>query len=243
MCSRAVINRGLLHSDDLVKHGSLRLVFESVNLLCYVIEAINDVVSSARVKSEFNGSTKVIVKINGFPGLSCSAATEATVVDAVHQGDEMRVNRWISVREYIQDEVRSAMPDPQVLLKLLSSASQKHQNSSQSRLKRHAHLSEPPQKKRRCGAIDEDVDIIIGGIDVDQAKDESEEQDLDMENDHATTLWGIWGLDKQDPKMKDAKVVEDVFQSKLLDVLWLYLVDAAKFHYAFIYTCLVHYMN
>lgn len=131
VCSRAVINRGLLHSDDLVKHGSLRLVFESVNLLCYVIEAINDVVSSARVKSEFNGSTKVIVKINGFPGLSCSAATEATVVDAVHQGDEMRVNRWISVREYIQDEVRSAMPDPQVLLKLLSSASQKHQNSSE----------------------------------------------------------------------------------------------------------------
>ncbi|KAG8070074.1 hypothetical protein GUJ93_ZPchr0006g41040 [Zizania palustris] len=134
----------------------------------------------------------------------------------------MHVDRWITLREYIQDEVRGAIPDPQVLLKLLSSASQKRQNYSESKQKIHAQL-EPPRKKRRRGATDEDADIIIGGIDVELSRDEPEDRDIDLANDHATTLCEIWGLDKQDSRIKDAKIVEDVFYSKLLDVLRLYL--------------------
>uniref|UniRef100_A0A0E0DIM3 Nucleolar pre-ribosomal-associated protein 1 N-terminal domain-containing protein n=1 Tax=Oryza meridionalis TaxID=40149 RepID=A0A0E0DIM3_9ORYZ len=222
MCTRAVINRGLLHSDDLVKHGALRLVFESVNLLCDVIEVINDIVSNARVKSEHDNSTKVTVKIDGFPGLSCSTSADASIIHEVLHGDKMHVDRWITLREYIQDVVRGAIPDPQVLLKLLSSACQKHQNYSQSKQKKHAQL-EPPRKKRRHGATDEDADIIIGGIDVELSRDEPEEQEMDLANDHTTILCEIWGLNKQDPKIKDAKVVGDVFHSKLLDVLRFYL--------------------
>lgn len=218
VCSRAMINRGLLHSDHLVKHGSLRLVFESVNLLCYVIEAINGVVSSARLTSEFIGSTKVEVRTNSFPGLNCSTATDASLVDTIHQRDEMRVKRWISLREYILDEVRGAIPDPQVLLKLLSSASQKHQDCSQSRPKTNNQLYEPPPKKQRRCATDDDADIIIGGIDIEQDEDES-----DLANDHVTTLCEIWGLDKLDPEMCALEVVDNVFHSKLLDVLRLYL--------------------
>jgi nucleolar pre-ribosomal-associated protein 1 len=232
VCSRAVINRGLQHSDDLVKHGSLRLVFESVNLLCYVTEAINGVVSSVGSTSEFSSSTKGKIRMNSFPGLSCSTATDAFLVDKLNQGDQMRVKRWISLREYIQDEVRGAIPDPQVLLKLLSSASQKHQNCSQSRLERRAQVSEPPQKKQRCNANDEDDDIIIGGIDVEWAKNVSEEQDQDLASDPATTLCEIWGLDRQDLEMKGAEVVDSVFHSKLLDVLRLYLVGIVIFYYA-----------
>ncbi|WVZ87214.1 hypothetical protein U9M48_033889 [Paspalum notatum var. saurae] len=223
VCSRAMINRGLLHSDDLVKHGSLRLVFESVNLLCYIIEAINAMVSRGRGKSEFNGSAKVTIKVDGFQVLSCSDATDASLVDEVRQGDETQAKRWISLREYIQDEVHGAMPDPQVLLKLLSSAGQKYQNCPQDIQKKNAQLSEPPQKKRRCYSSIEFDDIVIGGIDVEQDKGTSEEHDLDFEDDRATTLCEIWGLDKQDPETKDAKVVQDVFRSKLLDVLRLYL--------------------
>lgn len=223
VCSRSVINRGLLHSDDLVKHGSLRFVFESVNLLCYIIEAINVMVSRGRAKSEFISSAKVTIKVDDSPVLSCSDSADASLVDEVHQGDEMQIKRWTSLREYIQDEVHGAMPDPQVLLKLLSSASQKHQNFSQSIQKKNAQFSEPPQKKRRCNASSEVDDIIIGGIDAEQGKD-TEDQDLVSKQDHTTTLCEIWGLDKQDPKMKDAKVAEDVFHSKLLDVLRFYLV-------------------
>ncbi|XP_039774061.1 uncharacterized protein LOC120641844 isoform X2 [Panicum virgatum] len=215
VCSRAVINRGLLHSDDLVKHGSLRLVFESVNLLCYILEALNGMVSRGRAKSEFIGLPKVTIKIDDSPVLSCSDAADVPLVDEVHQGDEMQAKRWAALREYIQDEVHGAMPDPQVLLKLLSSASQKHQKNAQ--------VSEPSQKKRRCNSSSEVDDIIIGGIDAAQNKDTFEEQDLELKNDPRTTLCEIWGLDKQDPNMKDAKIVEDVFHSKLLDVLRLYL--------------------
>uniref|UniRef100_J3M1K9 Nucleolar pre-ribosomal-associated protein 1 N-terminal domain-containing protein n=1 Tax=Oryza brachyantha TaxID=4533 RepID=J3M1K9_ORYBR len=221
ICTRPMINRGLLHSDDLVKHGSLRLVFESVNLLCNVTEVINGIVSTARVKSEFDNSTKVTVKIDGFPGLSCSTSSDASAHEILH-GDNMHVNRWITLKEYIQDVVRGAIPDPQVLLKLLSSSSQKHQSYSQSKQKIHTQL-EPPRKKRRCGATDEDADIIIGGIDVELSRDEPEEQGMDLVNDHATIMCEIWGLNKQDPKIKDAKVAEDVFHSKLLDVLRVYL--------------------
>jgi nucleolar pre-ribosomal-associated protein 1 len=85
-----VINRGLLHSDDLVKHGSLRLVFESVNLLCYIIDALNGMVSRGRAKSEFIGSPKITIKIDDSPVLSCSDAADASLVDEVHQGDEMQ---------------------------------------------------------------------------------------------------------------------------------------------------------
>ncbi|KAF8651235.1 hypothetical protein HU200_063482 [Digitaria exilis] len=221
VCSRAVINRGLLHSDGLVKHGSLRLVFESVNLLCYIIEAINDMVSRGGAKSEFIGSAKVTIKIDDSPVLSCSDAADELLIDEVHHGDEMQVKRWASLREYILDEVHGAMPDPQVLLKLLSSASQKHQNYSQSVHNKSAQLSEPPQKKRRCNSSSEVDDIIIGGIDTEQDKDTSE--GLDSKIDHTITLCEIWGLDKHDLKMKDANVVEDVFHSKLLDVLRIYL--------------------
>uniref|UniRef100_A0A0D9W9S3 Nucleolar pre-ribosomal-associated protein 1 N-terminal domain-containing protein n=1 Tax=Leersia perrieri TaxID=77586 RepID=A0A0D9W9S3_9ORYZ len=222
MCTRAVINRGLLHSDDLVKHGALRLVFESVNLLCNAIEVINGIISNARTKSGYDNSTKVTVKIDGFPGLSCSTSADASTVHEVLHGDRMCFDRWINLREYIQDVVRGAIPDPQVLLKLLSSASQKHQNYSQSKQKIHGEL-EPPLKKWRCGTTDEDADIIIGGIDVELSRDDPEEQKMKLANDHATILCEIWGLNKQDPKIKDAKVVGDVFHSKLLDVLRFYL--------------------
>jgi nucleolar pre-ribosomal-associated protein 1 len=234
VCSRAVINRGLLHSDDLVKHGSLRLVFESANLLCYVIEAINGLVESARVKSEFNGSMMATMKVDNFPVSRCFDAADVSSVDEVHQGDEMYVKRWISLREYIQDEVRGAMPDPQVLLKLLPSASQKHLNYSRSvqkKLKNNKQLSEPPQKKRRCDASSEVDDIIIGGIDVEQDKDTPEY--LNLESDNSSILCELWGLDKQDPRVKDARVVDDVFHLKLLDVLRLYLVGVAKFNHIF----------
>jgi len=57
-----------------VVYGSLRLGFESVNLLYYILEAINCMVSKVRLKSEFMSSEKVTMKIDDFPVLSCSDA-------------------------------------------------------------------------------------------------------------------------------------------------------------------------
>jgi hypothetical protein len=47
-CVLSLINKGLMHADDLVKHGSLRLVSESLNLLRYVTEAISGMVSTIK---------------------------------------------------------------------------------------------------------------------------------------------------------------------------------------------------
>lgn len=44
--SRLVINKGLLHSDPLVKHGTLKLVLEVLKLLELLISALNSVLSS-----------------------------------------------------------------------------------------------------------------------------------------------------------------------------------------------------
>ncbi|KAJ8549981.1 hypothetical protein K7X08_033688 [Anisodus acutangulus] len=44
--SRLVINKGLLHSDPLVKHGTLKLVLEVLKLLELLIGALNSVLSS-----------------------------------------------------------------------------------------------------------------------------------------------------------------------------------------------------
>jgi nucleolar pre-ribosomal-associated protein 1 len=42
-------------------------------------------VSKGRLKSEFIGSEKVTMKIGSFPVLSCSDATDASLVDEVHR--------------------------------------------------------------------------------------------------------------------------------------------------------------
>jgi nucleolar pre-ribosomal-associated protein 1 len=47
-CVLSLINKGLMHADDLVKHGSLRLVSEPLNLLQYVTEAISGMVSTIK---------------------------------------------------------------------------------------------------------------------------------------------------------------------------------------------------
>ncbi|PHT36581.1 hypothetical protein CQW23_24281 [Capsicum baccatum] len=44
--SRLVINKGLLHSDPIVKHGTLKLVLEVLKLLELLIGALNSVLSS-----------------------------------------------------------------------------------------------------------------------------------------------------------------------------------------------------
>jgi hypothetical protein len=52
------------------------------------------------------------IKIDNCQVSQYSDATDVSV-DEVHQGAEMYVRRWISLREYIQDEVHGVMLDPQ----------------------------------------------------------------------------------------------------------------------------------
>ena len=79
--SQSVVNKGLLHSDFLVKHGTLRLLLEALKLLDSFISALNH---------------------------------------SSYSSDQM-MQGWASLKQEIQNEVRTSLPDPQVLLTLLSS--------------------------------------------------------------------------------------------------------------------------
>ncbi|KAK9146056.1 hypothetical protein Sjap_005959 [Stephania japonica] len=193
--ARIVINRGLLHSDSIVKHGTMRLLLEALKSLDGLVRAID-------CKSSSNDRT---------------------------------AKKWISLKQKIQDEVRALLPDPQVLLKLLSSSSSlgsKNDESSRKRPRKPEKLAEIHNsngvKKLK---VNEEVDILIGGfvteLDADLSKEKvkatgtvvTEELGGD---DCMTATAKIWGLQKCSFK-DDLKDAEIFFRSKLLDALTLYI--------------------
>ncbi|PON51517.1 Nucleolar pre-ribosomal-associated protein [Parasponia andersonii] len=197
--SRSVINKGLLHSDFLVKHGTLRLLLEALKLLDSLFGAIN----------------------------SQSSSPSGEVV----QG-------WASLKQEIQNEVRTLLPDPQVLLSLLSSLSSQSKTRENS-LKRKADLGNFPQhgsnsakKFKRDNVNNKDSDIIVGGINffTDPAEFEDSERvdstptadEFDAGKDIVKVLLEVWGPDLCNMTPFAIKDVEIYFQSKLLDALKTY---------------------
>ncbi|KAK9082672.1 hypothetical protein Scep_029143 [Stephania cephalantha] len=193
--ARIVINRGLLHSDSIVKHGTMRLLLEALKSLYGLVRAID-------CKSSSNDRT---------------------------------TKKWISLKQEIQDDVRALLPDPQVLLKLLSSPSSldsKNDETSRRRARKPEKLAEIHDsnglKKLK---VDEEVDILIGGfgteLDADLPKEKVKATGtVVMEelagDDCMKATAKIWGLQQCSFKdeLKDAQVF---FRSKLLDALTLYI--------------------
>ncbi|XP_078175760.1 ribosome 60S biogenesis amino-terminal protein isoform X3 [Carex rostrata] len=189
VCSRLILNKGLLHSNNLVRHGSLRLVLESLKILCNLIHAIDGVAS----------------RDNN--------------------------NKWASMKCYIQDAVRASLPDSQVLVKLLSTKCQKDSTNlkkSGLSLKRCAELVPPTEvalkKKKTVMGRDGDDDIMIGGVVVDPAESANiEEKESESKAQSSGTVNEIWGIDGETSVLDEVIEVEDIFRSKLLDVLTFYL--------------------
>ncbi|XP_043690978.1 uncharacterized protein LOC122641755 isoform X2 [Telopea speciosissima] len=196
--SRMVINRGLLHSDAVVKHGSLRLLLEALKSLARLLAAI-DCASSNRT-----------------------------------------LQRWLSLKQEIQDEARALLPDPQVLLKLLSSLSSSRSKASKTSLKRARKSEDLPDvyhrdevKKLKSDMVDGDFDILISGISTESEtalQGETEKitgsytvEELDHEMDYMKVIFGIWGLNGCSIIGDELNDVDVYFHSKLLDALTLYL--------------------
>ncbi|XP_057980376.1 uncharacterized protein LOC131166095 isoform X2 [Malania oleifera] len=194
---RSVVNKGLLHADSLVKHGTLRLLLESLKLLNSFMDAINN-----------------------------------------HSYSNNQIMyRWVSLKQEIQNEVQTSLPDSQVLLTLLSSLSSRHKSSDLC-LKRAADLDSALEhnmngmKKQRTAAVNEDVDILISGIS--SAPDillsqESEKglcactaEKLDSIKDQIEVIAEIWGLHASSMPVTALKDAEIYFHSKLLDALKIF---------------------
>ncbi|BBH01972.1 hypothetical protein Prudu_012398 [Prunus dulcis] len=189
--SRSTINKGLLHSDFLVKHGTLRVLLEALKLLDSFLGVLN-------------------------------------------QNGRLYVSE--SFKQDFQNEVRTLLPDPQVLLTLLSSLSNHSKNQQ---LKRTAELEKFPEysrssvKKLKTDIENKDADIIIGGLnfDPDVALPEiserivgtSTDDGLDNEKDATNVVAEIWGLDLHSTSLTTLKDAEIYFHCRVLDALKIYL--------------------
>ncbi|OAY67542.1 Nucleolar pre-ribosomal-associated protein 1 [Ananas comosus] len=226
-CSRLVLNKGLLHSDDRVKHGTLRLVLESVKSLQGLIRAIDKRAAGMSMNIIPHTSTEVAARLHFLLGLSCSLEVDGSLEDVIHpQADKIGIEKWISLKQFIQDEVRAVLPDPQVLLKLLSSMSCKELKSSGKSLKRCSNFPEGVAKKLKSETTNEYIDIMISGIDAectDANGTASGKQDLDLVNDRMVIVKDIWGSKEDNLIINNPTDAEDVFHSKLLDILAIYL--------------------
>ncbi|KZV51556.1 hypothetical protein F511_05872 [Dorcoceras hygrometricum] len=189
--TRLVINKGLLHCEHLVKHGTLRLVLVGLKLL----------------DSFFN-----------------------YIGSSAHSNNQMS-QKWDTLKTDIENVVRTLLPDPQVLLSLLSPLSNlvicfKHPTKRKCETEIVPEQSLYVSKKLKSSAANEDVDIIVGGVSeaemswVDEGSTHSSsEQGLEKEI-RGKSIVNLWGLHQC--SMKDVNDGETYFYSKLLETLRIY---------------------
>ena len=231
-CNRSLVNKGLLHADILVKHGSLGLILESLKSLGNLITAIDNATKSKFSRKTVDSSCKEIAELHGLPGISCFVGVDEFIGDGdLCHSDEEGTEKCVSLRQYIQDEARGALPDLQVLLKLLSSLSYRH---SAKRLKRTAVTPEVARKRLKSDITEENVDIIISRMDSEptnvlpsyqnESRNAISIPELEGDKDRRAIVAEIWGLNKQKPITTEPVDEQDFFYSRLLDVLALYMV-------------------
>ena len=195
--TRLVINKGLLHSNPLIKHGTLRLVFEALKLLDSFVSALSS--------------------------NSCG-------------GSQMRPE-WASLKKDIEEEVWISLPDPQVLLSLLSSLNSHYKSPTPKRTSRPGNVSEDnssQNKKRKTHDADDETDMIVGGISslvgvsssVDPEDLEINSTDeLDNEGEDMKIIAKIWGVHYCNSLSMTLDDEDTYFYSKLLDALKIYYVS------------------
>ncbi|KAK1281237.1 hypothetical protein QJS04_geneDACA018223 [Acorus gramineus] len=249
--NRSMMNKGLLHSDILVKHSSLRLLLESLKSVDLLFSSLDDVIMNMSLKQETETSNQRTDVLGIFPGsesfINAEKFLNSNVANVIGD-DKMKLVRqkWVSLKQDIQDEIRAVFPDHQTLLNLLSATKKKkspsssndsHSENSTSCLKRCRNSTDVEcrngAKKLKTSPSVEDVDVIVGGIyselsiDVtegcDGTEDASYRGDLDaQQNDlvEVSKIWGIHDLGTTANEFEDARIF---FLSKLLDVLTLYM--------------------
>ncbi|KAK4804939.1 hypothetical protein SAY86_004756 [Trapa natans] len=145
---------------------------------------------------------------------------------------------WESLKREIQNEVRTLVPDPQVLLSLLSSLSS-ILKSDQFNVKRKADsdLSDSKVqgscsgKKRKTSDLEVDADIIIGGIAYDtdisladgNGQVTNSKEDFNEAQNLSSSYAEIWGSDFSLNPVSTTRDTEIDFYTKVFEALQIYL--------------------
>ncbi|KAL1553203.1 diphosphoinositol-polyphosphate diphosphatase [Salvia divinorum] len=191
--SRSIITKGLLHADSLVKHGTLKLVTEVLQLFDYLVKTL----------------------------------------DTFYTDHQMR--GWGALKEEIQNGVRMLLPDPQVLLSLLSPLSS-HVKSLEFASKRKAEAEIVPEhcgnpsKRLKSSHASEDLDLVISGVNssgmdlLEEGEDVDSDGEQPLENgaDIDQCVRDIWGLSQCSASQTNIKDVDTFFYAKILDSLKIY---------------------
>ncbi|XP_077224093.1 ribosome 60S biogenesis amino-terminal protein isoform X2 [Tasmannia lanceolata] len=241
--TRLVINRGLLHSNMLVKHGSLRLLLEALKALDNLVIAIDGLLENMTVKRSTVTFDEGLPKLNGLPGIS-NLGTVDKGLDANGVGNsstgKSTLQNWVFLKQEIQDEVRAMLPDCQVLLKLLLSLSQNCSKKSETSVKRARTSEYSPEihfsngvKKLKSDSTHENIDILISGINAElsigapgdhgKGKPSFIAEEVGTGDNDMMVIARIWGLCESSMIGSELKSAEIYFHSKLLDVLTFYL--------------------
>lgn len=197
--TRSVINKGLLHADSLVKHGTLKLVVEALKLLDSLVKTL----------------------------------------DTSSDSNNQMMQSWGALKAEIQNGVRVSLPDPQVLLSLLSPLNS-HFKSLGSASKRKAEAEIVSEhyvnisKRLKSSTASEDLDILISGVNSSEVDlfgdggvaDSGGEQQLENGADIVKSIGDIWGLRQCSMTQMDIEDVDTYFYSKILDSLKIYYVSS-----------------
>jgi len=254
--TRVVINRGLLHANMLVKHGSLRVLLEALSslecLLNSVLAAVENVPENGPTADLPKESlleclsSRHIVEVQGLSGINILRALsnfdpyKANTLSHTSVSSELFKKKWVSLKQEIQDEIRGLLPDPQVLLSLLSSLKSDLTESAQKNKKRENPSSlecdeadfKVKRKNQKSDSVDQGVQIFVGGTKAEERKDIAEgsvafymdqnSDDSDMNNDDLITVAQIWGTKDICSNFDVYKDKELTLYTMVLDVLALY---------------------
>eukprot|EP01018_Ginkgo_biloba_P010434 Gb_10020 [translate_table: standard] len=265
--SRVVINRGLLHTSMLVKHASLRVLLEALSslecLLNEIVAAVQNLPEKepavdvdrrslpASICASYLAGVHGLCDISIFTALSSFALSESNGL--VHAGVSIEPLRqkWMSLRQEIQDEIRVLLPDPQVLLSLISSfktgvaecAGKNKKRECISSLKSFETEITTKNKRRKWDLVDQNVEICVSRTKAEERKDITEESigfhaDQDSDNlytndEDMITIAQIWGAKDIISYIDDYKDNESLLRTKVFDALALYQVHVGCIGYLY----------
>lgn len=146
------------------------------------------------------------------------------------------MQHMVPVKQEIQNDVQALLPDPQVLLTLLSSldsCSKTHGSCLKRTASRHEHSSQSIKKIKKDTA-ERDIDIVVGGISTSpdialsghggRVSNAPREDALDDEEDFMRIVGEIWDLELYSMTITTPKGAGNYLHSKLLDALLYFRV-------------------
>ncbi|KAI5062882.1 hypothetical protein GOP47_0021429 [Adiantum capillus-veneris] len=125
--TRLTINRGLLHANMLVKHVCLRMLSEVLSAGEFYLCSINKAQTTFQQKFDIGESRLDAITTKSEGGLDACVDMETLRFDSnpddlePHDCEELDAHhKWLEFGKHFENELRSVLPDPQVLFSLLS---------------------------------------------------------------------------------------------------------------------------